>query len=54
MRGEAHGPHIISGDHRHRVELVPVRAAAHVWAGNDLPGSVDGGRWAWGWRGIGC
>src|SRR6266508_4496931 len=46
MRGEAHGPHVFSGDYRHRVELIPVRAGAHIRAGNDSPGSVDGGRWA--------
>ena len=54
MRREAHSPDVIRGDHRHRVELIPVCAGAHIRAGNNFPGSVDGGRWDRSWSGKGC
>ena len=46
VRGETYGPDIIRRDHRHRVELIPVCAGAHIRAGNDFPGPINGGRWA--------
>jgi hypothetical protein len=56
MGREADSPHIIRGDHCHRVELISIRTSAYIRAGNDSPGSIDDSRWAgsrrnkWCWR----
>ena len=50
IRGKAYSPHVIGGDDRYRLKLIPVCAGAYIRACHDLPGSVDRRRWTGGRR----